>query len=152
MKHYSQTVRNIKFPLGLVITLFVLLRLFIVIFLNDGKDYEYIICQTVFTIAWAAVALFMFYCSLMFIKQSFTEEQNMRMGKVSFYVMLACVARVIVYAIYKWPILSYDAEKNIFFMWPSIHNIIEEVVWILLACFFYSYYKVRMIHKNNYSK
>lgn len=152
MKQYTTIVSKIKKALAIAIALFVMLRLYIVIVLNQEDDYMYITCQTVFTISWAAVAWFMYYCSLMMYQNAFTKKENMRMSYVSLFAMLACIVRVVVFAVYKWPIVSYDVAENVFYMWPSIHNVMEEVIWLMLAFFFYSYYMVRRSSKIAYNK
>lgn len=140
---FSIRVSLYKRRLFWLVSVLVGIRLLILFLGLGSQGIGYIFCQTVFTIAWAMVACFMLQCSFRFQANFYEEFQEIQMRKTSFYAMIACLARVIVYAIYKWPMISFDPDTNQIFVWPTIHNLLEELVWLLLAIFFYYYWMAR---------
>ena len=48
--------------------------------------------------------------------------------------MVISAARVLVSLAYNWPLLSYR-------VWPSVYNVLELAVWLLITAFFYLYWR-----------
>lgn len=132
---FSQTLAVVA------IMLLVLLRLFLML-LTDDVDLFYYIRHSIYTVAWFALAYFMFHCSMYMRMQAFVKEEIVYMKKIAFWAMLACVARVIVSAVHQLPIVTNE-------MWQLMHCVLELLVWTILAVFFGCYWRIRAEQENS---
>jgi hypothetical protein len=57
-----------------------------------------------------------------------------KMKKIAFWTMVISAIRVLVSLKYNWPLLSYK-------VWPSVYNVLELAVWLLITAFFYLYWR-----------
>ena len=96
-----------------------------------GLEY-YMFRQTVYTVSW--LSLLVFFLNYGQSGNALVEIYLKRMKKIAFWTMVISAARVLVSLAYNWPLLSYR-------VWPSVYNVLELAVWLLITAFFYLYWR-----------
>ena len=117
----------------ILLLLLLLLRVFM-IWLSyreaPGQNY-YLFRQVVYTISW--LSIFVFFSNYQGTA-AIMEKYIKKMKTVTFYTMLASALRLVVSVVYLWPLVSYK-------VWPSVYNVLETTVWVLITMFFYFYWR-----------
>lgn len=135
-----ETIRYTRALLTLLLFVLVALRLFILVMTEHPSTF-YVIGQGIYTLSWAAIGFFMLHCSMYMHARCFHKLDLNYMKKISFIAMVCCLARVIVASIAYWPIVTANN-------WVSVHNVLEIVVWLVLAFFFGKYWRIRAEHES----
>lgn len=135
-----------KYRKVLAVLLFALVavRLY-VLTLDESDDVFYFVRQLIYTMTWLSMAIFLNECSMSMHKSIFEKHNITYMKRIAFMAMICCMARVIVFFIYSWPIVCTDIIL-------SIHNIIELLVWIVFTMFFSHYWNIRRKQEALYNK
>lgn len=92
----------------------------------------YMFRQTVYTVSW--LSLLVFFMNHGQKSNALLEIYLKRMKKIAFWTMVISAIRVLVSLKYNWPLLSYK-------VWPSVYNVLELAVWLLITAFFYLYWR-----------
>jgi len=92
----------------------------------------YMFRQTVYTLSW--ISLLVFFLNYGQSGNALMEIYLKRMKKIAFWTMVISAARLLVSLVYNWPLLSYR-------VWPSVYNVLEIAVWLLITVFFYLYWR-----------
>ena len=93
---------------------------------------SYMFRQTVYTVSW--ISLLVFFMNHGQKSNALLEIYLKRMKKIAFWTMVISAIRVLVSLKYNWPLLSYK-------VWPSVYNVLELAVWLLITAFFYLYWR-----------
>lgn len=121
----------------LVLLLGVLLVVRVYMMLLSYKEgmpglWYYMFRQTVYTVSW--LSLLVFFMNHGQKSNALLEIYLKRMKKIAFWTMVISAVRVLVSLKYNWPLLSYK-------VWPSVYNVLELAVWLLITAFFYLYWR-----------
>lgn len=121
----------------LVLLLGVLLVVRVYMMLLSYKEgmpglWYYMFRQTVYTVSW--LSLLVFFMNHGQKSNALLEIYLKRMKKIAFWTMVISAIRVLVSLKYNWPLLSYK-------VWPSVYNVLELAVWLLITAFFYLYWR-----------
>lgn len=121
----------------LVLLLGVLLVVRVYMMLLSYKEgmpglWYYMFRQTVYTVSW--LSLLVFFMNHGQKSNALLEIYLKRMKKIAFWTMVISTIRVLVSLKYNWPLLSYK-------VWPSVYNVLELAVWLLITAFFYLYWR-----------
>lgn len=121
----------------LVLLLGVLLVVRVYMMLLSYKEgmpglWYYMFRQTVYTLSW--LSLLVFFMNHGQKSNALLEIYLKRMKKIAFWTMVISAIRVLVSLKYNWPLLSYK-------VWPSVYNVLELAVWLLITAFFYLYWR-----------
>ena len=121
----------------LVLLLGVLLVVRVYMMLLSYKEgmpglWYYMFRQTVYTVSW--LSLLVFFMNHGQKSNALLEIYLKRMKKIAFWTMVISAIRVLVSLKYNWPLLSYK-------VWPSVYNVLELAVWLLITAFFYFYWR-----------
>ena len=121
----------------LVLLLGVLLVVRVYMMLLSYKEgmpglWYYMFRQTVYTVSW--LSLLVFFMNHGQKSNALMEIYLKRMKKIAFWTMVISAIRVLVSLKYNWPLLSYK-------VWPSVYNVLELAVWLLITAFFYLYWR-----------
>ncbi|MBR4269440.1 MAG: hypothetical protein IKQ47_06630 [Prevotella sp.] len=92
----------------------------------------YMFRQTVYTVSW--LSLLVFFMNHGQKSNALLEIYLKKMKKIAFWTMVISAVRVLVSLKYNWPLLSYK-------VWPSVYNVLELAVWLLITAFFYLYWR-----------
>lgn len=92
----------------------------------------YMFRQTVYTVSW--LSLLVFFMNHGQKSNALLEIYLKKMKKIAFWTMVISAIRVLVSLKYNWPLLSYK-------VWPSVYNVLELAVWLLITAFFYLYWR-----------
>ena len=117
----------------ILLLLLLLLRVFMICLSYrevPGQNY-YLFRQVVYTISW--LSIFVFFSNYQGTA-AIMEKYIKKMKTVTFYTMLASALRLVVSVVYLWPLVSYK-------VWPSVYNVLETTVWVLITMFFYFYWR-----------
>lgn len=116
----------------LLLALLVLRVFMICLSYKDAPEqYYYLFRQVVYTISW--LSIFVFFSNYQGTA-AIMEKYIKKMKTVTFYTMLASALRLVVSVVYMWPLVSYN-------VWPSLYNVLETTVWVLITLFFYFYWR-----------
>lgn len=126
-----------KLSLVPVLLVLVGVRIYMLFFVAEDLTMINYVRHGVNTLAWFAIAYFMFHCSMRMHPLLFPKKTIIKMKNIAFWTMIICVLRIIVSVFYYWPIVSP-------LIWPTLHNILEIVVWAMLAIFFGCYWLIRV--------
>lgn len=121
----------------LVLLLGVLLVVRVYMMLLSYKEgmpglWYYMFRQTVYTVSW--LSLLVFFMNHGQKSNALLEIYLKKMKKIAFWTMVISAVRVLVSLKYNWPLLSYK-------VWPSVYNVLELAVWLLITAFFYLYWR-----------
>ncbi len=121
----------------LVLLLGVLLVVRVYMMLLSYKEgmpglWYYMFRQTVYTVSW--LSLLVFFMNHGQKSNALLEIYLKKMKKIAFWTMVISAIRVLVSLKYNWPLLSYK-------VWPSVYNVLELAVWLLITAFFYLYWR-----------
>ena len=121
----------------LVLLLGVLLVVRVYMMLLSYKEgmpglWYYMFRQTVYTVSW--LSLLVFFMNHGQKSNALLEIYLKKMKKIAFWTMVLSAIRVLVSLKYNWPLLSYK-------VWPSVYNVLELAVWLLITAFFYLYWR-----------
>ena len=121
----------------LVLLLGVLLVVRVYMMLLSYKEgmpglWYYMFRQTVYTVSW--LSLLVFFMNHGQKSNALLEIYLKRMKKIAFWTMVISAIRVLVSLKYNWPLLSYK-------VWPSVYNVLELAVWLLITAFCYLYWR-----------
>ena len=121
----------------LVLLLGVLLVVRVYMMLLSYKEgmpglWYYMFRQTVYTVSW--LSLLVFFMNHGQKSNALLEIYLKRMKKIAFWTMVISAIRVLVSLKYNWPLLSYKVR-------PSVYNVLELAVWLLITAFFYLYWR-----------
>lgn len=116
----------------LLLALLVLRVFMICLSYKDAPEqYYYLFRQVVYTISW--LSIFVFFSNYQGTA-AIMEKYIKKMKTITFYAMLASAFRLVVSVVYMWPLVSYK-------VWPSLYNVLETTVWVLITLFFYFYWR-----------
>lgn len=116
----------------LLLALLVLRVFMICLSYKDAPEqYYYLFRQVVYTISW--LSIFVFFSNYQGTA-AIMEKYIKKMKTITFYAMLASALRLVVSVVYMWPLVSYN-------VWPSLYNVLETTVWVLITLFFYFYWR-----------
>ncbi|MBR6190792.1 MAG: hypothetical protein IKQ68_01310 [Prevotella sp.] len=129
----NKKLQKIKEWLVLLLLALLALRVFMIcLSYKDapGQDY-YLFRQVVYTISW--LSIFVFFSNYQGTA-AIMEKYIKKMKTITFFTMLASALRLAVSVVYLWPLVSYK-------VWPSLYNVLEIAVWVLITLFFYFYWR-----------
>lgn len=139
MKKNKYEIQNslsvVKNWLILLLGALLILRIYMMILsYKEGMPglWYYMFRQTVYTVSW--LSLLVFFMNQGQKSNALVEIYLKKMKKIAFWTMIISAIRVLVSLKYNWPLLSYK-------VWPSVYNVLELAVWLLITVFFYLYWR-----------